>query len=178
MARWIAPVVKFFSRRPRVPAKRPRWPRKPQRSRGFRVAQKAGLAVRWASGTNCGMPSRAALDFTRINTLIRQFAVDRDWEQFHSPKNLSMAVAGEAGELLEIFQWLSEDQSREIMLDSRKAQAVREEVADVMILLLRLTDVLSIDLRAATLEKLEKNGEKYPVALSKGSARKYDELHE
>jgi dCTP diphosphatase len=121
------------------------------------------------------MPSRA-FNLAEVNRLIRQFAVDRDWEQFHSPKNLSMAVAGEAGELLEIFQWLTEEQSRGIMDDARKAQAVREEVADVLICLLRLADVLGIDLRTAALEKLKKNGEKYPVSLAKGSARKYNEL--
>lgn len=121
--------------------------------------------------------SSRTVDLTHLNVLIRQFATDREWEQFHSPKNLSMAVAGEAGELLEIFQWLTEAQSREIMRDPRKAQAVREEVADVLILLLRLADVLDIDLGAAALQKLEKNAEKYPVALAKGSARKYDELH-
>ena len=123
------------------------------------------------------MPGRA-LDLTRINALIRQFAVEREWEQFHSPKNLSMAVAGEAGELLEIFQWLTEAQSREIMQDARKALAVEEEVADVLICLLRFADVLGIDVRAATLAKLKKNAEKYPVALAKGSARKYDELQD
>lgn len=121
------------------------------------------------------MPSRS-FDLARLNTLIRNFASDRDWDQFHSPKNLSMALAGEAGELLEIFQWLTEEQSKAIMDDPRKAQAVREEVADVLILLLRFADVTGIDVRSAAMEKLAKNAEKYPVALSKGSARKYDEL--
>lgn len=85
-------------------------------------------------------------DLSKIQIQLREFARERDWEQFHSPKNLSMAIASEAGELLELFQWLSVPESSHIMDDPRKAAAVREEIADVLIYLVRLADILKIDL--------------------------------
>jgi len=117
---------------------------------------------------------------SRIATLeelrerLAAFAAERDWEQFHSPKNLSMALAAEAGELLEHFQWLTEAQSENL------AQATRDEVAleiaDVLLFLLRLADRLGIDPLEAAARKLELNARKYPVEKSRGRATKYDRL--
>jgi len=117
---------------------------------------------------------------TRVNDLehlrdqLREFAAARDWDQFHSPKNLAMALATEAGELLEIFQWLTEAQSRS--LDTAAGAAASEEVADVLLYLIRLSDTLGIDLIAAAKRKLVANAEKYPVDKARGSSRKYTEL--
>jgi NTP pyrophosphatase (non-canonical NTP hydrolase) len=103
---------------------------------------------------------------------LRQFAADRAWEQFHSPKNLASALAVEAAELLEHFQWLTEAQSGQ--LDDAKLAAVRLEVADVFLYLLQLADKLGVDLAAAARDKLALNARKYPVAQSRGSSRKYN----
>jgi NTP pyrophosphatase (non-canonical NTP hydrolase) len=104
---------------------------------------------------------------------IRLFARERDWDQFHSPKNLSMALIAEAAELLEHFQWTTEAQSD--ALDAEKLQQVKHEVADVFIYLIRLSDRLNIDLLAAASEKLELNRQKYPADKVRGDARKYSE---
>src|SRR5262249_47109083 len=101
---------------------------------------------------------------------LRQFAAERDWDQFHSPKNLAMALAGEVGELLEIFQWLTEEQSRRLLPE--QLAEVRKELADVLIYVVRLADVLQIPLVAAAEEKIAINEAKYPIAESRGSARK------
>jgi NTP pyrophosphatase (non-canonical NTP hydrolase) len=106
--------------------------------------------------------------------MIKKFSQDRDWEQFHSPKNLSMALSVEASELLEIFQWLTEDQSYN--LNDSKKQHAKEEVADIAIYLLRICMKLDINLEEAIIEKMKKNEEKYPVEKAKGSAKKYTEL--
>jgi len=111
------------------------------------------------------------LEVTALQHQLRQFADVRDWEQFHSPKNLAMALAGEAGELLEIFQWLSETESRELTDDDRAR--VAEEIADLQIYLLRLADVLRVSLQAAVADKMDQNERKYPVGESKGNATKY-----
>jgi NTP pyrophosphatase (non-canonical NTP hydrolase) len=105
---------------------------------------------------------------------LAQFAQERDWQQFHSPKNLASALVVEAGELLEHFQWLTEEQSR--TLATEKLAAVGQEVADVLLYLIQLTSALGIDPIAAAQAKLEHNAQKYPVDLSKGSPKKYDEL--
>lgn len=107
---------------------------------------------------------------------IRSFVTERDWEQFHNPKNLVMALAGEAGELLEIFQWLSCEQSTGVMKDPKTATRVRHELADILVYLLRIADKLEINLEEVVLEKLQLNEQKYPVKLSKGSAVKYTDL--
>lgn len=103
---------------------------------------------------------------------LRRFAAERDWEQFHSPKNLTMALSVEVAELMEHFQWLTEEQST--ALPPEKLPAVREEVADVLIYLVRLADRLDIDLLAAAGEKIARNAEKYPVAASHGRADRPD----
>lgn len=109
----------------------------------------------------------------KIKKRLRQFAEDRDWDQFHSPKNLSMALAGEVGELLEQFQWLSEEQSRD--LTPEQMLAAEEEIADVFIYLIRLADKLDINLINAAENKIQKNEEKYPAEKVKGSHKKYTE---
>jgi len=105
---------------------------------------------------------------------LREFAAERDWDQFHSPKNLAMALSVEASELLEHFQWLTEKQSSS--LPSEKLQQVREEIGDVLIYLTRLGDKLGIDILAAAFMKTEKNRVKYQIDKAKGSAKKYTEL--
>lgn len=110
------------------------------------------------------------MDANAIQKKLAAFAAERDWDQFHSPKNLSMALAAEAGELLEVFQWLSEEQSTK--LDSDQLAAVKDEIADVMIYALRLADKLDIDVQSAISTKIKKNAERYSVQLSKGNAAK------
>lgn len=99
------------------------------------------------------------------------FAAARDWEQFHSPKNLAMALSVEAAELVEEFQWLTEEQSRNLSTDRR--ERVRLELADVFIYLLRLADTLGVDLLRAADDKIVLNEQKYPAERVRGDARKY-----
>jgi len=101
---------------------------------------------------------------SEINTLkteIRAFADARNWEQFHTPKNLSMAVAGEAGELVAEFQWLTADQSRRSSLSSEKLAAIELEIADVAIYLIRLADVLEVDIASVVRKKLAINESRF-----------------
>jgi len=102
---------------------------------------------------------------------LRTFASERDWEQFHNPKNLAMALTVEAGELQEIFQWLTEQQSSSLEVQQR--EHVKEEMADVLLYLCRLADVLDIDLQEVALSKLKRNAEKYPVDQVRGKSAKY-----
>jgi dCTP diphosphatase len=115
-------------------------------------------------------------EFQSLTAELRAFASERDWDQFHSPKNLAMALIVEAGELVEPFQWLTEEQSRN--LTPEKLRQVSEELADVQIYLIRLADRLGIDLALATREKILRNRHKYPAAKVRGKARKYDEYTE
>jgi NTP pyrophosphatase (non-canonical NTP hydrolase) len=112
--------------------------------------------------------------FEDLSRRLAEFAAERDWEQFHSPKNLAMALAAETGELLEHFQWLSEAQSAELSQEALDAVAL--ELADVQVYLVRLADRLGIDLVAAAHRKIDLNAEKYPVDKARGHARKYDRL--
>ena len=112
-------------------------------------------------------------DLLMLRDQLRAFAEARDWDQFHSPKNLSMALMVEAAELMEHFQWLTEAQSAALPADDR--QAVGEELADILLYLVRLSDRLGIDLFNAAQHKLEKNALKYPADQVRGSARKYCE---
>lgn len=109
-------------------------------------------------------------DLKLLRDELRAFAAERDWEQFHSPKNLSMALMVEAAELMEHFQWLTETESDHLTDETR--QAVRDELADILLYLVRLSDRLDVDLREAALHKLEKNALKYPAELVRGSAKK------
>ena len=105
---------------------------------------------------------------------LRQFADERDWDQFHSPKNLAMALSVEAAELLEHFQWLSDAES--VVLAPAKCAKIREELADVLLYLIRLADKLHIDLAAAAVDKLGVNAQRYPVQKARGSNKKYTEF--
>lgn len=113
-------------------------------------------------------------DLQSLTQSLRAFAQERDWEQFHSPKNLASALSVEAAELLEHFQWLTEEQSRHLP-DQKKAE-VAAEAADVLLYLLQLCDKLGIDLIEAARQKLVVNAEKYPVARAHGSSKKYTDL--
>ena len=104
---------------------------------------------------------------------LREFTDQRDWDQFHSPKNLAMALAGEAGELLAHFQWLTEEESGELPEDELHAVAL--EMADILIYLVRLSDKLGVDLIAACDDKVTRNEERYPSERVRGSSRKYNE---
>ena len=105
---------------------------------------------------------------------LRSFVAERDWDQFHSPKNLAMAMSVEAAELLENFQWLREEESRQ--LSAERLEKVRQEMADVLIYLVRLSDKLGIDLLEAAKDKMQLNARRYPADKAKGSMRKYTEL--
>ncbi len=108
-----------------------------------------------------------------LRDTLRKFAAERDWDQFHSPKNLAMALSVEAAELTEHFQWLTEEQSRS--LAPEKLAQVRDELADVLVYLVRLADKLDVDLLAAVAQKMEKNALKYPAEKVRGSMKKYSE---
>ncbi|MES2604110.1 MAG: nucleotide pyrophosphohydrolase [Pseudomonadota bacterium] len=110
---------------------------------------------------------------TSLQQQQRDFAQERNWEQFHTPKNLVMALAVEAAELQEIFQWLTPEQS--VALDARQRTQTEEEMADVLLYLCRLADVLNIDLAKAAAAKLQRNAEKYPADLVRGKSAKYSE---
>lgn len=113
------------------------------------------------------------IDVSALQAVLLRFARERDWEQFHSPKNLVMALCGEVGELSELFQWLDEDASHDVARDETTARQVRDELADVLIYLVRLAAVLGVDLDEAVATKLRANAEKYPVDLARGNARKH-----
>lgn len=104
---------------------------------------------------------------------LRNFAKERDWEQFHTPKNLAMALIVEVAELLEHYQWLTPEESHN--LDEKKLRQVDEELGDIQIYLVRMADLLGIDILDAATRKLEKNRRKYPAEKVRGSARKYTE---
>ena len=107
-----------------------------------------------------------------LTTSIRAFAHDRDWDKFHTPKNLAMALAGEVGELLAEFQWLTPEESAVAMDDPAIGPRVRAEIGDVTIYLVRLADVLGIDLVEAATDKLRDSGRRYTVEAARGSAAK------
>ncbi|MGI5520314.1 nucleotide pyrophosphohydrolase [Micromonospora sp. CA-259024] len=107
-----------------------------------------------------------------LTSRVRAFAEERDWQQFHTPKNLAMALAGEVGELIAEFQWLTPEQSTAVMADRDAGDRVKAEIGDVMIYLTRLADVLGVDLVEAALTKLEDSARRYPVDQARGSAVK------
>jgi len=112
-------------------------------------------------------------DLNNLKYRLREFAVVRDWERFHSPKNLSMALSVEVSEIVEHFQWLTEEQSKNLPKD--KLAEVETELADTLIYLIRLADKLDIDLLGAANRKIKNNEERYPVDKVQGSAKKYTE---
>ncbi len=116
------------------------------------------------------------MDMTRIHEYQKKFVADRDWQVYHTPKNLACAMAVEAGELLEIFQWLRDDEVPAFVARPEKREEVSDELADVFYYLTRLADLLQVDLEAAFWSKVAKNEKKYPVELARGNAKKYSEF--
>ena len=112
-------------------------------------------------------------DFENIKNKLRTFANDRDWDQFHSPKNLAMALSVEVAELVEHFQWLTEESSKN--LKANTLDEVADEIADVQLYLIRLADKLGVDIPKAVEQKIKKNEEKYPTYKVRGSSKKYTE---
>jgi NTP pyrophosphatase (non-canonical NTP hydrolase) len=115
-------------------------------------------------------------DFSNLRDLLRQFADERDWDKFHTPKNLATALSVEASELLEPFQWLTSGDKSE--LDESKQAAVRHEMADVLLYLVRLADKLDVDLYQACLEKMAINRVKYPAEKVRVDSRKYSDYQD
>ena len=113
-------------------------------------------------------------DIERLAARLRDFAAERDWEQFHSPKNLASALAVEAGEVLEYFQWITEQDSAHLDADRRELIAL--ELADVLLYLIRLADKLDVDLIDAADRKIVVNAKKYPADRARGSSKKYTEI--
>ena len=113
-------------------------------------------------------------ELDKLRDAVRKFAAERDWDQFHSPKNLAMALSVESAELLEIFQWLTEEESRDLPPITKAAAA--DEIADVLIYLLRIADKLAIDPVAAAQRKMIANAKKYPADKARGNNKKYTEL--
>jgi NTP pyrophosphatase (non-canonical NTP hydrolase) len=105
---------------------------------------------------------------SELRAAIAQFVAEREWEPFHSPKNLAMSLAVEAAELMEHFQWLTIDESRSVALDASKRAAAGEELADVLAYVLAMANALKLDLSTTFREKLVKNAVKYPAELSRG----------
>ena len=115
------------------------------------------------------------LNLNEIYQEIEKFSKDRDWDQFHSVKNLTMALSIEAGELMELFQWMPEEKSNQVKNDPALRTKIDDEIADVFIYLLRLVDKTNTNLDEAVRNKMKKNIAKYPVELAKGNSKKYDE---
>lgn len=115
-----------------------------------------------------GVVDLCAVDIEELRSELRAFAAARDWERFHTPKNLAMALSGEVGELIAHFQWLSQTESQNVMADSENAAEIADEVADVVMYLVRLADVLDLDLMEATKAKLARNELRFPPQGSSG----------
>ena len=115
--------------------------------------------------------SSSVLETMRIT--LSEFAKDRDWEQFHSIRNLVLALVGEVGELAAEFQWLNDEQVESAMLDTQKREAVGSELADILAYLIRIADIADFDLESELMKKLTINETRYPVDKSKGSSAKY-----
>ena len=109
-----------------------------------------------------------------LSDTLRRFSAERDWDQFHTPKNLAIALSVEAAELLEHFQWISDENS--MRLTPEQMEKVREEMADVLLYLVRLADKLNVDIIQAATLKIERNAEKYPADKARANSKKYTEL--
>jgi dCTP diphosphatase len=118
----------------------------------------------------------SATTVAELKTRLLAFVRERDWEQFHSPKNLSMALAAESGELMEHFLWATPEQSRAIAADVAKRGKIADELADVVIYALEFANITGLDVAAAIEAKMATNAKKYPVEKAKGRADKYTEL--
>ncbi len=117
------------------------------------------------------------IDIDKLKKILADFAKAREWEKFHSPKNLSMAIAGEVGELIEIFQWFTEKESVCVKNDPIIKEKISHELADIMLYITRIADQLDINLYRAIFNKIEINIIKYPTIKVKGSAKKYTEYN-
>ncbi len=113
------------------------------------------------------------MDIKSTQKRIHAFADERNWDQFHNPKNLAMALSVECSELVEVFQWLSHEEASNIKHDPDKMNQISDEIADVTVYLLRLADKLGVDIEKAIDSKMKKNERKYPVEKVHGSAKKY-----
>jgi dCTP diphosphatase len=120
--------------------------------------------------------SDSATTVAQLKERVLAFARERDWQQFHAPKNLSMALAAEAAELMEHFLWATPEESREVALDPAKRARIAEELADVVIYALEFANATGMDLAAAIGAKMEANARKYPVEKARGRSAKYTEL--
>lgn len=116
------------------------------------------------------------IDVDKLNDILDNFISDRDWDQFHSIKNLTMALSVETSELVEIFQWLTEEDSNKVVESEKLKLKVEEELADIFIYLLRIAKKTNVDLGKVVLSKIKRNSEKYPVEKSRGSSKKYTDL--
>ena len=122
------------------------------------------------------MSTDATTTLAELKTRVLAFARERDWEQFHAPKNLSMALAAEAGELMEHFLWSTTEASRTVVADQARKAKIEEELADVVIYALEFANITGIDVAAAIEAKMARNAEKYPVEKARGRSDKYTEL--
>jgi dCTP diphosphatase len=153
-----------------------------KRSLPYRYGSVEDLTANLTADNSNSMQSDATfekkqlVDVDTLTAELKQFADARDWAQFHSPKNLAMALTGEVGELTEIFQWMSEEDSKEAARNPNTAQAVKDELADVLMYLVRLSSVLGVDLDEAVRQKLKSNAAKYPIDKALGTSKKYNEL--
>lgn len=116
------------------------------------------------------------IDVEKLKAYLENYAKERDWEQFHNPKNLAMALSVEASELVEIFQWLSPEQALKIGAIDEQKEKVAHELADILTYAILISKYLDIDLEKAIANKLKHNAEKYPVEKSRGNAKKYSEF--
>jgi dCTP diphosphatase len=116
-----------------------------------------------------------AVDILKIHDEVTKFITERDWDQFHSIKNLSMALSVESSELVELFQWMKEEDSNKVAQNPELKMRAGEEIADILVYLLRIVHKADIDLEAVVLDKIKKNSEKYPAGVVKGSSKKYDQ---
>lgn len=116
------------------------------------------------------------IDLAKLNQAIEKMVHERDWDQFHSVKNLSMALSVESSELMEIFQWQTEEQSNQVKNDPKVLAKLEDEVADVFVYLMRIVSKSNIDLEQVVLNKLKKNESKYPIESAKGNSKKYTEF--
>ena len=115
------------------------------------------------------------MNLENLKLKLREFSKDRDWEQFHNPKNLATALSVEASELLEIFQWSNDGGLNEIN-DPKKREEIEKEIADIFNYLIKLVDILDMDLEKVALDKIKENAEKYPIETSKGKSVKYTDF--
>jgi dCTP diphosphatase len=122
-----------------------------------------------------GMSLNRELNLEKISERLKKFSKDRNWEQYHSPKNLAMALSVEVAELVEIFQWSNDGGTKEIK-DPETRKQIEEEIADIFNYLVKFVDLMEIDLEKISIEKIQKNDEKYPVEKSKGKSEKYNKL--